>query len=169
MGRMSAVPPGWKYNPSGWSYRLPVILLSLIGLVIAGYLTSFQLQLQQNVWEPFFGDGSFRVLTSFISQSLPIPDAALGVLAYLFDAVLETLGGDDRWRSRPWLVLVLAVGVGFFALASLGLLVLQAFILHAWCTLCIASALISFLLVWPVMNEASASFQYLRERRRLRI
>src|SRR3546814_6202012 len=47
-------PPGWSYNPSAWTQRLPIIFLALIGLLVARYLTAYQLGQISGVWEPFF-------------------------------------------------------------------------------------------------------------------
>ena len=44
------------------------------------------------VWDPFFPDGSLRILNSRISNILPIPDAALGAISYLVDAVTGAIG-----------------------------------------------------------------------------
>ena len=57
-----AIPPGWSYNPSAWSERLPVLALALTGFGIATYLGLYQLGAVPGVWEPFFGDGSYRIL-----------------------------------------------------------------------------------------------------------
>ncbi len=54
-GHEKATPPGWSYNPSGWSQRLPIVGLALVGFGIATYLTLFQVGVLSSVWEPFFG------------------------------------------------------------------------------------------------------------------
>lgn len=51
-------PPGWSYDPSSWSERLPLIGLALVGFGIAGYLALVQLGVFGRAWEPFFGAGS---------------------------------------------------------------------------------------------------------------
>src|SRR5690242_11836835 len=91
--RATDIPPGWHRNPSAWSHRRWVIGLALLGAGIATYLTLYQAGLIRQVWEPFFGDGSEIVLRSWVSTMLPVPDATLGVLAYLVEAVLASLGG----------------------------------------------------------------------------
>src|SRR3546814_2449774 len=47
-------PPGWSYNPSAWTQRLPIIFLALIGLLVARYLTAYQLGQISGVREPCF-------------------------------------------------------------------------------------------------------------------
>ncbi|MGH7875641.1 MAG: hypothetical protein ACREQO_25900 [Candidatus Binatia bacterium] len=57
----------------------------LVGFGIALYLFLYQLGLFLNVWEPFFGNGSRKVLQSHLTRVLPVPDAALGALGYLIE------------------------------------------------------------------------------------
>jgi uncharacterized membrane protein len=157
------LPTGWSYNPSAWRQRVPVIVLATIGGVIAGYLALYQLGVVASVWEPFFGDGSKVVLHSSVSRLLPVPDAALGFLGYVADAASGALGGPDRWRSRPWLVLIFGVAVGPFGATSVLLVILQPVAFHGFCTLCLCSALVSVLMIGPAMDEVLASLQHLRQ------
>jgi len=158
----SATPPGWDDNPSAWRQRLPIIGLALLGTAIAGYLAAFQLGLIGTVWEPFFGDGSRVILESGISRALPIPDAALGMLGYLADAVSGAIGGRRRWRTMPWIVILFGIAVGPLGAVSLVLVMLQPIALNAWCTLCLTSAAISVLMVGPAADEVLASLQHVR-------
>jgi hypothetical protein len=49
------------------------------------------------VWEPFFGEGSRKILTSWVSELMhPMPDAALGAFGYLVDAVTGAISGRRR-------------------------------------------------------------------------
>lgn len=100
------IPPGWNYNPSAWSERLPLVGIAMLGFFIAGYLSLFQLKLFDHVWEPFFGNGSRKILTSGISKALPVPDALLGTIGYLADAVSGILGGEKKWKTQPWIVFI---------------------------------------------------------------
>jgi uncharacterized membrane protein len=154
-------PPGWDHNPSAWSHRRWLLGLALLGAAIASYLTLYQAGLIRHVWDPFFGVGSQLVLNSWVSRTLPIPDAALGVLAYLVEVILVALGGSARWRTRPWIVLTLGAAVCVFGVTSLLLVIAQPTLFHAWCTLCLISAAISLALVGPAVDESLASIQYL--------
>ena len=89
-------PPGWDYNPSDWSQRLPIVALALAGFGIATYLALYQWGVLARVWEPFFGDGSRVILNSSVSHLLPVPDAALGAIGYLLDAATGVIGGRQR-------------------------------------------------------------------------
>ena len=156
------VPPGWKKNPSTWGERTPIIILALIGFVIASYLALYQWGILANVWEPFFGDGSRVILNSSVSHLLPIPDAALGAFGYLLDAVTGALGRRSRWRTMPWIVAIFGLAVGPLGAVSILLVILQPVMFEAWCTLCLASALISVLMIGPAADEVLASLQHLK-------
>jgi hypothetical protein len=162
------IPPGWHKNPSAWTHRLPVLGFALLGLAIALYLTLFQYGVLPTVWDPFFGESSQAVLTSWISQlihkytSLPITDGALGAFAYFLDVILCASGGTARWRERPWVVLLFGINAACMGVAGILLVIAQGAVLHHWCTLCLASAAISIGLVWPSLTEARAAVQHLR-------
>jgi len=121
-------------SPSAWEKRLPIAGLALAGLAIAVYLTLYQLGIVPIVWEPFFGDGSRRVLHSPISRLLPVPDASLGAVGYLVEIVTGL---------TPKTVLFFGAVVAAMALFGLLLAAIQAFWLRAGCTLCLTSAAIS--------------------------
>lgn len=161
-GPDEAIPPGWTSNPSSWRERLPIVALATLGFLIASYLTAFQIGLISTVWEPFFGDGSRRVLESGISRVLPIPDAALGALSYLADAVTGVIGRRNRWRSMPWIVILFGIAIGPLGAVSILLVILQPVALDAWCTLCLGSAVISVLMIGPALDEVLASLQHIR-------
>lgn len=158
----SEAPPGWSYNPSAWGQRLYIVGAAVIGLAIAAYLTLFQLKVFDTVWEPFFGDGSRRVLTSNLSSMLPVPDALLGALGYLLDAATGAIGGTGRWKTMPWIVIVFGLAVGPLGIVSIALVVSQPLVVGAWCTLCLASAFISVIMIGPAMDEMLASLQHVK-------
>ena len=156
------IPPGWTYNPSRWSERLWLIGVALAGFGISTYLALYQWGIVREVWEPFFGSGSQEVLHSFLSRLLPVPDAALGAFAYALDAVAGAIGGRQRWRTMPWIVVLFGLAVGPLGLVSVLLVIAQPVILDAWCTLCLVSAIISVVMIGPAMDEVLASLQFLR-------
>lgn len=158
----AGAPPGWSYNPSRWGERIPILALALVGLAIASYLAAFQLGLVSDVFDPFFGDGSRTVLTSGVSRVLPIPDAALGAIGYLADVVSGVIGGRERWRTMPWIVILFGLAVGPLGATSILLVILQPVMFDAWCTLCLASAVISIAMIGPAFDEVLASAQHLR-------
>lgn len=158
-------PPGWSKNPSEWGERIPIVALALGGTAIATYLTLYQIDVMSGVWEPFFGDGSRTILNSKVSHILPIPDAALGAFGYLLDAVTGSIGGAKRWRTMPWMVILFGMAVGPLGAISILLVILQPVMFDAFCTLCLASAVISVLMIAPAMDEFLASLQHLKRER----
>ena len=155
-------PPGWEYNPSTWPQRIPIIVLALIGFGIATYLALYQMNIFGTVWEPFFDNGSKRILNSKVSRILPVPDAALGAFGYLLDAVTGAIGGKGRWRSMPWIVVIFGLAVGPLGVVSIMLVVFQPVLYESFCTLCLASAVISVAMIGPAMDEMLASLQFLK-------
>lgn len=162
LGAIPDQPPGWDYNPSSWQQRLPIVGVALIGLGIATYLALYQMGVFSTVWEPLFGQGSKIILHSWVSKLLePVPDAALGALSYLADAVTGVIGGKRRWRTMPWIVVLFGLAVGPLGAVSVLLVIVQPVLLDSWCTLCLASAVISVVMIGPSMDEVLASLQYL--------
>jgi uncharacterized membrane protein len=135
-----------------------LVVLAILGVVIASYLTAFQVGLVRHVWDPLFGAGSERVLTSAISRLLPLPDASFGAGAYLLDALLALAIVLDLGPERR-LLLALAGVATLGALASVVLIVLQPLVAHAFCSLCLASAAISIALAIGAVAEAGATTQ----------
>ncbi len=162
---MDTRPRGWSRNPSDWRERAPLVIVALVGVAVAGYLSAFQMHWIGSVWEPFFGRGSHKILTSSVSTILPLPDAALGALGYLADAVAGVVGGRERWRTMPWIVIIFGIGVGPLGAVSVALVILQPVAFDAFCTLCLFSAVISVGMIGPAMDEVLASLQYLARTR----
>ncbi len=160
------IPSGWSYNPSSWSQRLPIAGLALLGFVIATYLSLFQYQVFSSVWDPFFGSGTRKVLSSPLSKriesTLFVKDAALGAFGYVVDAVAGLVGGTKRWRTMPWIVLIFGLAVGPLGLVSVLLVIAQPVVVGHWCTLCMTTAAISIAMIGPAMDEVLASLQYLK-------
>jgi hypothetical protein len=141
-----------RANPSAWSRRGPVVVLALTGCAIAAYLSLYQLGAVAAVWDPLFGRGSERILTSFVARFLPVPDAALGACVYFVEAV-----------AAPWVVLAFGVLVAGLGLVGVCLVVAQPVLFHTGCTLCLASAVISFTNAWLARDELLATLGYLKQ------
>ena len=158
----SDIPPGWDYNPASWRERIPIIVLAQVGFVLATYLALYQYRVVERVWEPFFGRGSETILNSPTSKLLPVSDAALGAFGYLLDAAFGAIGGPRRWRSMPWIVILLGIFIGPLGAISILLVILQPVLYEAWCTICLATAVISVVMIGPAMDEVLASLQHLK-------
>lgn len=93
-------PPGWDYSPSSWNQRIPIIALALVGLLISRYLAAFQLGHIDAAWDPFFGDGTERIVTSAVSEAWPVSDAGLGGAAYVLEIITGVIGDKRRMAIR---------------------------------------------------------------------
>jgi uncharacterized membrane protein len=150
-------------DPSRRSRRTLVSALALLGCVVSIYLALYQYHVIGAVWDPFFGDGSSKVLTSPLSRALPVSDATLGALAYAFEALVESAGRDDRWYTQPWLVMLVGLTSAGLAVTSLGLIISQPVLTGTFCTLCLTSAAVSFVIAALVYEEVRAVLDsYLR-------
>lgn len=162
---MHAAVSMFGYNPSAWNQRIPICVLAVIAMLIAGHMALFQWELIGNAWDPFFGDQTEKVLTSDIAKRMDrligIPDAALGALAYFGDAIFGLAGSTRRWQFRPWMVVLFGIDVIPLGVVSAVLVFCQAFILGQYCTLCIATAAISLILVYMAYDEVWVSCVYL--------
>ena len=120
--------------------RLAVGAVSLVGLGVALYLTLVQANVLRTVWDPFSSGSPWILRRSPLVRWLGFPDAALGVVAYGAELVLDVSaveGGPGGLRRGSDLALgALAVAMG---LGSVVLVGLQAIYGH-WCTLCLVSA-----------------------------
>ncbi len=156
-----SAPPG-RQAPSSWRKRARVLVLAAAGFAVATYLTSYQLGLLGQVWDPIFGAASSsRVLHSPLSAMLPVPDASVGALGYLMDLVLTSIGGSERWRTRPTIVLLLGAVTLVMGLVSLILVFSQLVVLRSPCTLCLASAALSILIFPLAWEEVAATLLHL--------
>jgi uncharacterized membrane protein len=153
-------------TPSSFGKRIPVVALALAACGVSIYLALYQYHVTDRVWDPLFGNGSEKVLTSPISRALPVSDAALGAVAYFAEAVLELAGGRHRWRERSWLVLLLGLVAAALGVVGVVLVVSQPLLTGTFCTLCLVSAAISFTVVGLVSTEVLAAAKQVRARHR---
>ena len=66
----------------------------------------------------------------------------------------------------PWVVIVFGVAVGPLGLTSVLLVIAQPLLYDAFCTLCLASAMVSLALIGPAFDEVLASLQQIQRVRR---
>lgn len=159
-------PPGWSYNPSDWTQRGPIIAMALVGYFLSRYLAAYQLGHIAYPWDPFFGDGTQRVLDSEVSKAWPVSDAGLGAAAYLIEALSGVMGAANRWRTMPWMVAMFGVLVVPLGVVSIVLIILQPIAVGAWCTLCLVTAAAMLIMISPAVDEVVAMGQYLVGARR---
>ncbi|MFN3817849.1 NAD-dependent epimerase/dehydratase family protein [Blastomonas sp.] len=166
------VPSGWTYNPSSWVQRVPIILLALIGLLIARYLTAYQLEQIDGVWDPFFAglpadpskNGTETVITSSLSQAFPIPDAALGGYTYALEIVTGIVGSRARWRTMPWLVFLFGLMIAPLGVVSILFVIIQPIVIGTWATLTLAGAAAMLIQIPYSLDELLATLQFVRRR-----
>jgi uncharacterized membrane protein len=120
-------------------------IVSLAGLADATYLT-----VQALTGETLGCGGSpdcFKVLGSSYARLAGVPVASFGLLAYFSVFTFATFAVFGYARARIFLILTISA----MFLATLWLLYVQAFLLHAYCRYCLFSAAITFLLAGLVI------------------
>ena len=157
------IPPGWTYNPSTWHQRAPMIGLAFVGWLLSRYLAAYQFGYIDRIWEPFFGDGTVRVLTSEMSKMWPISDAGLGATAYTFELLMAWMGGKTRWRTMPWMVTFFFILVVPLGLTHIILVISQPMIVGEWCTVCLAAAAVMLVMIPFTIDEVVAMGQFMAE------
>jgi len=95
---------------------------------------------------------------------LPIPDSLLGLVSYAVTAALTGLGGPDRHRRSPTLVLLMAAKVYGDAALGTALFAIQWTWYRAFCMYCVTTSLLSLVAVALAIPETRAALQRLRDR-----
>lgn len=159
-------PPGWSYNPSSWAQRWILIVLGFAGWMVSRYLGAHQLGYIDHAWDPFFGDGTYRVLNSNMSHSWPVSDAAFGSFAYTFEFLMGYMGATSRWRTMPWMVTIFGILVIPLGLVHIFLVISQPLVVGEWCTFCLLAAAIMLPMIPLEFDEVIAMGQHMAGSRR---
>jgi uncharacterized membrane protein len=117
----------------------------LLGLADATYLTVLALTGETAACGG--QAGCFEVLGSAYSRMAGIPVAAFGVAGYFTAFTCAMFAAFNYARASKFFALT----VGILFAATLWLLYVQAFLLHAFCRYCLFSAAICFLLMGLVV------------------
>jgi hypothetical protein len=163
--RKGTTPPGWSYNPSGTRRRVAIAALACAGFILSAYLAAAQAGLISRVWDPLFAAPSPQLLLAWGAPRLHITPAWLGaliMLSYLFVVVTTCIGDTTRYRNLPWMVMLFGVAVGPLGALVVLYTLLQPVVFEAWCTLRLATAVISLAIMALSLDEVLASAQYLR-------
>ncbi len=160
------IPPGWAYSPASWVQRLPIAVFALIGFFIARYMAAYQLGYTDRAWDPFFGSGTETIITSAESKAWPIADGGLGAVVYMLELVMTFMGGKDRWRTMPWMVLALGILILPLGVVSIVFVIIQPITIGTWCTLCWVAAIAMLLMIPYSLDEFVAMGQFLVDARR---
>jgi hypothetical protein len=165
------VPPGWSYNPSALTQRLPIIALALIGLYVSRYLAGYQLGHLDHVWEPFFPgsladsrNGIEEIITSHVAEAWPISDGGLGAITYILEILTGVIGLRSRWRTMPWLVILFGLMIVPLSVVSISFVIIQPIVIGTWGTLTLIGAAAMLLQIPYAIDEVIASLQFLRRR-----
>jgi nucleoside-diphosphate-sugar epimerase len=165
------IPPGWSYNPSAWSQRLPIIFLALIGLFIARYLAGYQLGHIPGVWEPFFAgsptdpkNGTEEIITSAVSEAWPVSDAAVGAYTYALEILTGIVGSRARWRTMPWLVILFGLMIAPLGIVSIYFVIIQPVVIGTWSTLALIGAGAVLIQIPYSLDELLAAGDFVRRR-----
>jgi nucleoside-diphosphate-sugar epimerase len=165
------VPPGWSYNPSDWTQRLPIIGLAIVGLYVSRYLAGYQLGHIDTVWDPFFAgsaadprNGTEEIITSSVSEAWPVSDAAVGGYTYLLEILTGIVGSRMRWRTMPWLVVLFGLMIAPLGITSIAFIIIQPVVIGTWSTLALIGAVAVLLQIPYSLDELLATLQFLRRR-----
>ncbi|MFA7441587.1 MAG: NAD-dependent epimerase/dehydratase family protein [Sphingomonadaceae bacterium] len=167
------LPPGWSYNPSTWTQRLPIIALAIVGVIIARYLAGYQLGTIDGVWEPFFEgrtddsrNGTEEIITSHVSEAWPVSDAAVGAYTYMLEILTGIVGSQRRWRTMPWLVVLFGLMIAPLGITSIFFVIIQPISIGTWSTLALIGAAAMLIQIPYSLDELLATLQFMRRRMR---
>ncbi|WP_459617929.1 NAD-dependent epimerase/dehydratase family protein [Bordetella sp. 2513F-2] len=166
-------PPGWTYNPSEWTQRVPIIALAVVGLYVSRYLAAYQMEQIDHVWEPFFAgspddprNGTEEIITSSVSRAWPVPDAAVGAYTYALEILTGVVGSRARWRTMPWLVVIFGLMIAPLGIVSITFIIIQPIVIGTWSTLALIGAAAMLVQIPYSLDELLATCQFLQRRRR---
>ena len=165
------LPPGWSFNPSSWTQRLPIIVLALVGLQVSRYLAAYQLGHVDSVWEPFFmgavdnpRNGTEEIITSSVSKAWPVSDAAVGGYTYVLEILTGIVGSRMRWRTMPWLVILFGLMIAPLGITSIFFIIIQPIVIGTWSTLALIGAAAVLIQIPYSLDELLATLQFMRRR-----
>lgn len=165
------IPPGWSYNPSAWTQRLPIIATALIGLFVARYLAGYQLGHIPDVWDPFFDgsasdpqNGTEEIITSWVSEAWPVSDAAVGGYTYLLEILTGMVGARARWRTMPWLVVLFGLMIAPLGITSIFFVIIQPIVIGTWSIVALIGAAAILIQIPYSLDELIATLQFMRRR-----
>lgn len=81
---------------------------------------------------------------------------------------MTIMGGKNRWRTMPWMMLGLGILIVPLGGASIFFIIIQPIVIGTWCTLCLIAALAMALMVAYPICEIVATGQFLVDAQRKR-
>ena len=129
--------------------RMIVAALALVGLMIAFYTLMFSMGYLGRI---VCGTGGCETVQAWAKdQGLPVP--AAGVAGYGAMFIVALLGLQPAFADKRIISLILIAGAVVAAAFTLYLSYLEAFVIHAWCRWCIASAVLVLAMLVAVLPE----------------
>jgi uncharacterized membrane protein len=138
-------------SAAGGLNRMAIAVLALVGVLISLYMTAYRFGL---LGEVVCGTGGCQtVQNSPWANFLGVPVPVIGLVGYgvlMLAAMAGVQPGLGRHRAVP---LLLAAGATTGLIFSAYLTYLEAFVIHAWCRWCIASAGLAILIFACALPE----------------
>lgn len=127
-----------------------LIIISFLGLLISGYLT---ITYASNApIACISGEGCHIAQLSNYASFAGISTPTYGVVYYLCLGLIGALWSQENQKTLKFPLAVLtSIGLG----VSLFLTYIEAFVINAWCSWCVASAIltvIAFVMFWKVSS-----------------
>ena len=147
-----ATPPEEEETaPTAPLNRMVLAVLALFGVLISIYMLLYHVGMIGSI---VCGTGGCEtVQNSPWSSFLGIPVPLIGLLGYAALLATALLGLQPRMLADRRVALILLAGALIAFAFSAYLTWLEAFVIHAWCRWCIASAVLTLLLVLAALPE----------------
>ena len=87
-------------------------------------------------------------------------------MTYVLEILTGIIGGRNRWRTMPWLVILFGVMIVPLGAVSIFFIIIQPILIGTWCTLCLFAAVAMLIQIPYSVDELIATGQFLAERRR---
>lgn len=124
--------------------RMVMAVLSLAGVVIAGYMLMFTVGAITTL---ACGNGACEtVQASPWAVFLGVPVPLIGLLGYATVLAIAIAGLQPTWVESRFVASALVGLSGVAFVFSVYLSAVEAFLIHAWCRWCVASAIVATLL-----------------------
>lgn len=137
--------------------RMALAVVALAGVLVSAYLAMYNLGMLP-VIPCTTGGGCAAVQASKYAHLAGVPVSMIGLGGYAAILLVALVGLQPRFAAAAWpgraLAALAAGGVAF----SAWLTYLEAFVIHAWCTWCVISAVLItlvFLLSLPGLRRAA--------------
>lgn len=132
---------------------MAITILALIGFFVALYLWAHNAGLTGPI---VCGIGDCGTVQASEYASIgPVPVSAIGVLGYVTLIALSFLGIQPAHRESKVVGGLLFAGSAAGVAFSAWLTWLEAFVIHAWCQYCVASAIIITLIFFASLPEVA--------------